>query len=91
LKRNVRDTSIEAYLDLRDSGRAETQKDKILMLFRFSREPMTNREMAFALGMEPSTVSARRNELIEEGKMKMAGKRKCKITGITAYTWTVTG
>ena len=83
----VQPTSLEAYLRIQDEGIPDTQQDMILMLFRFSREPMTNREMANALGLEPSTVSARRNELIEKGLMRRAGKRECKVSGYTALTW----
>ena len=83
----VQPTSIDAYLRIQEEGIPDTQQDMILMLFRFSKEPMTNREMAAALGMEPSTVSARRNELVNKGLMKRAGKRKCTESRFTAYTW----
>ena len=87
----VQPTSIEAYLRIQDEGISDTQKEMIMMLFRFSNEPMTNREMAAALGMEPGTVSARRNELIESGEMRQAGKRKCRESGFTVLTWEAVG
>ena len=85
----VQPTSLEAYLRIQDEGIPDTQQDMILMLFRFSKEPMTNREIANALGLEPSTVSARRNELIDHGLMRQAGKRRCRVSGFTALTWRV--
>jgi len=86
----VQSTSLEAYLRIQEEGIPDTQREMIMMLFRFSNEPMTNREIAKALGMEPSTVSARRNELITDGKLHKAGKRKCRESDYTAYTWEAT-
>jgi DNA-binding Lrp family transcriptional regulator len=55
----------------------------------FARFPdSTNRECAKALGMEPSTVSARRNELMKVGVIKETGKKRlCSITGVKVKTW----
>ena len=58
-----------------------------MIVLRYAPHPYTNREIAQCLGIEPSTVSARRNELIEKGYIKMGPARKCSITGVTAYTW----
>ena len=80
-------TSRNAYELHKESGKAGSQREKIMIILRYNREAMTNREIAFILGMEPSTVSARRNELIKEGLVKRGKARKCRISDITAYTW----
>ena len=86
----VEPTSRSAYELHKESGKAGIQQDKIMIVLRYSDQPMTNREVAFCLGIEPSTVSARRNELIQKGWVKKSGARKCRISGFTAYTWEVT-
>ena len=83
----VQPTSANAYQLHKDSGKAGTQRNKIMIVLRYAEYPYTNREIAQCLGMEPSTVSARRNELIKKGLVKMGRARKCSITGVTAYTW----
>jgi len=83
----VQSTSLDAYLRIQQTGIADTQRDRIMMLLRYAPEPMTNREIASALGLEPSTVSARRNELMRMGLIRLAGRRRCSISGYTAYTW----
>lgn len=86
----IRDTSLEAYIDHLESGKAELQKNKILLFLMRAHKPATNREIAHQVEIEPSTVSARRNELLDENLIKEAGKRKDKHTGIRAYTWRIT-
>jgi len=86
----VRETSIDAYQLHRGTGKLSMQQQAILICLRHSRQPPTNREIAETISMEPSTVSARRNELIDMGLVKEAGKRKDRYTGIKAYTWTTT-
>lgn len=83
----VQPTSRNAYQLHQESGKAGTQRNKIMIVLRFAKHPYTNREIAQCLGLEPSTVSARRNELLEAGLIKMGKARKDSITGITAYTW----
>ena len=84
---SVQQTSKDAYTLLKDSGRADSQRDRIMIVLRFAAFPMTNREIAKCLGMEPSTVSARRNELMDARKIRSVGKRKCKVSKITALVW----
>ena len=42
-------------------------------------------DLAHALGLERSTVSARLNELRTFGELECTGKKPSKTTGITAY------
>jgi len=84
---SVQPTSLEAFLKIQEDGTAETQRDQVLEVLRQASEPLTNREIATALGLEPSTVSARRNELIKMGLVRQVGRRKCRVSGFTALTW----
>jgi len=83
----VQSTSLGAYFRLQQTGIPDTQRDMILLLLRYAEEPMTNREIAAALGLEPSTASARRNELMKRGLIRLAGRRRCSISGYTALTY----
>jgi len=85
----VSSTSVNALYLHEESGKAGSQRDRIMIVLRFAKRPYTNREIAQCLGMEPSTVSARRNELLDQGVITRRKARKCSITGVTAYTWEV--
>ena len=83
----TQETSRDAYQLLQDSGRADSQRDRIMIVLRFAEKPLTNREIAKCLGMEPSTVSARRNELMTAHKVRSVGKRRCSVSKIMALVW----
>lgn len=87
----VRDTSKETYQDILASGLV-TGQHKLILDFLIENHPIefTNREIAISLNMEPSTVSARRNELMEAGVMEESGKKKCSVSNRKAYTWKLT-
>jgi len=90
VSRIVQPTSLDAYIRINEDNTAETQRNRVLGVLRRSRVPLTNREIATILKMEPSTVSARRNELRNLGLIRQAGRRKCRISGFTVFTWTTT-
>lgn len=87
--RNVQETSVEAYHQHWDSGVLGEQQHRVFIVLKYAEQPMTNREIAKCLGIEPSTVSARRNELIEAGIVEAAGKRRCRVTGKRALQWRI--
>lgn len=78
----VRDTSIESYHGI-NIGR---QQFAIIRGFLLYGGRPTRRELANNLHMETSTVAGRVNELIKLGLVNECPKRKCQITGRTAYT-----
>lgn len=78
----VRQTSILSYHTIN----LKKQRNRVLRWFTECPET-TNRECASALGMEAGTVSARRNELVDEKTLEECGKRKCSITGKLALIW----
>jgi len=83
----IQPTSRNAYELHRESGKASTQRERLLIILKYNGMPMTDSEAGFILRLPSSTVSARRNELIKKGKVKKAKARKCEVTGFTAYTW----
>ena len=62
---------------------------QILRAIRELKEPSTCREIANHLKMEASTISARINELKEQGVLLEAGKRKDKITNVTSIVLSI--
>ena len=75
----VAPTSIDAYhsRDRRNVGKLQCDR---IAEYVASVGNATIAEIAKALGMEKSSVSGRRNELIAAGRLVLAGERKCSIT-----------
>ena len=75
----VTDTSIDAYhsSDRRNVGKLQCDR---IAEYVASVGNATIAEIAKALGMEKSSVSGRRNELIAAGRLVLAGERKCTVT-----------
>jgi DNA-binding MarR family transcriptional regulator len=86
LRTNMRETSLDAHDYVQSSGKAATQEMLIINFMDDNRHlDFTRRELAKALDMETSTMSARVNSLVKAGKViEMSRKRKCSISGITA-------
>lgn len=59
----------------------------LLTLYR-QRGPLTDKEAAQALGVERSTINARRNELVKRGLVTAVGVRRSEDTRINNTTWT---
>ena len=61
------------------------------MLNFYAQRPCTDAEIAEALGVAPSTISARRNELIALGKVEDAhATKKNRHTGVSNSLWGLT-
>ncbi len=83
----IRVTSIAAYRDLVDSGKADNQSARIIKLVanrknRSMQEIMRDYRANYG-NIELSTVSARVNELKKSGVFAEDNCRKCSITKIT--------
>ena len=76
---DVQDTSIDAYHSSTRRNVGKLQCDRIAE-YVASVGNATIAEIAKALGMEKSSVSGRRNELIAAGRLVLAGERKCSVT-----------
>lgn len=78
-------TAADSYDAHRASGKAGAQRDRILAFIREHGGDWTIGELAQALGMEKSTVSARLNELLYDVKALVERpKRKDRVSGILA-------
>ncbi|ASJ21751.1 winged helix DNA-binding protein [Brachyspira hampsonii] len=87
-KKKVRETSIDCYNTTVKDMKANLYKE-VLRAIRELKEPSTCREIANYLKMEASTISARINELKEQGVLLEAGKRKDKITNVTSIVLSI--
>ena len=86
MKKNVRDTSLTAFYEIKDLGKKEQEVYRMYKRFPKS----TDREIAVKLGYaDPNKVRPRRNSLVEQGLMVECGKRECTISGKTVLTWCV--
>lgn len=65
---------------------AGKQKDRVLYVIAHSDKPLTDREISNRTGIERSTVCARRNELLKEGKIVKAGEVTGEA-GVKNETW----
>lgn len=57
------------------------------MLRIYAQGPRTDAEMASELGVERSTVNARRSELMAAGKVEAKGTRKNATSGVLNTLW----
>lgn len=79
----ARETSIDAFHGHRASGRAADQRGRIVAFILAQGGDWSIGELAWALGMEKSTVSARINEALNEYRELVEfPKRKDNRSGI---------
>ena len=80
----VRDTSIEAYHDMKGSGELSVRQQEVLAALERGRD-YSRAEIAMASGLRLSSVCGRVNELIKLGRIAEAPIRACKVTGRTVH------
>lgn len=54
---------------------------ELIFIYFLANGPATRRECAMRLDLETSTVSARVNELIHQGRLERCGETMCKVMG----------
>lgn len=81
MKTAVQSTSIACYHA--HVPNFEQPQESRLLAFIVQNGESTIGEMAHALGMEKSTVSARQNALREAGYLIFGLPRKCRVSGVT--------
>ena len=91
LAHDVRQTSLLAFQDqLPHLGRRQLEVLKAIRDCNMHGIYPTDREIARLLGYaDPNKVRPRRHELMQNGLIEEAGKRKCKVTGKLALTWKI--
>jgi DNA-binding MarR family transcriptional regulator len=81
MRTRVAETSIRAFHG--HAGISVGQRERILALIETGRGNWSIGEIAAALSMEKSTVSARVRELLDDGALVERAKRKDRESGIT--------
>lgn len=82
----MRDTSLDAYLDLSCAGEiAERQRDLLRFLVNNSERDHSRRELARATGIELCSVTGRVRELLDRELIQECALRKCRISGRGVY------
>lgn len=84
--KGVRDTSLEAYKELIETGAAEKQREKVFLAIYNSQVPLTRQELSFVTGKPVNVICGRVNELIKEGAVIEGKKRACTRSGRKVYT-----
>lgn len=89
----VRETSIEAYNEIKSSGVLSARRWEIYdCLFRHG--PLTANEIFRRImgrsGINQANVPARLNELVKMGAVKETGKRDCSVTNVVVLEFDVT-
>lgn len=82
MKTNVAETSIAVYRGHVVPDLQDKQAQRVLNYIAMHLDA-TIGEIADALDMEKSTVSARQNKLRQDGHIEFSTSRKCRISGIT--------
>jgi hypothetical protein len=87
MKRNIQQTSIESYHNIKHLG--DKQSDVLITIAAYPN--LTDSEIAVRLGKkDPNVVRPRRYELVHDyGLVVSSGKRVCTVTGKTALTWRI--
>lgn len=80
MRTQVTETSIDAYHSRSRRTIGQLQCDRIVEYVERAGSA-TIAEIAKALSMEKSSVSARRNELIAAGRLVQGVRRQCAVTG----------
>lgn len=75
-------TACDAYAAHRASGKASAQQARILAFIEAHGGDWSIGELAHALALEKSTVSARLRELLDEEKLEAKPNRKDRWSGI---------
>jgi len=89
MKRDVQDTSLDAYYDIIMPVMGERQK----IVYDTLKEMMsaTDMEIAKKLGhSDPNKVRPRRHELMKYGYVEKNIKRVCNVTGVMVWAWKIT-
>jgi hypothetical protein len=81
MKTNMLETSLSAYSEMKEHGKATKQTEFILSKLEHGRD-YTLREIQALTGLEINVVSGRVNDIKKDGLLQHSAlKRKCTVTG----------
>ncbi len=89
MKKAVRETSKQAYLELSLDGTKETLQHRVLKLLQV--RPSTIRELAGMLNKDTSSISGRVNELFKQKLIEINCKRTCNVSQKRVIEWKMKG
>jgi len=93
MMRQMRETSLEAYIEMKEEKKGTRREIIYETIKRLNSQGIypTDRELQeiYLHWKEPNMVRPRRKELEDMGMIAPAGKRKCLVSGRSAYTWVV--
>ncbi len=82
----IRDTSLDAYFEHRNSGKMSTQCGRIYNAIKNgSQKDYSLQEIVKLTGEMISSVSARCKKMKDDGVLEESESRKCSITGKTVH------
>ena len=87
----VRDTSIEAYNHIKQSGQMNKMEQKVYDFLSIHPRGLTNMEISLRLKMPINAVTGRMNGLVKKGFVKINGKRQNPVSGRLNHVWQVQG
>lgn len=87
----ARQTSIEAYNEIKDNGLLSKRRFEVYDVL-FNQGPLTCRQVwgCFPHGTSTGSISPRLNELLDEGVVREIGTTVDPATNMTAILWDVT-
>lgn len=86
MRYNIQQTSLEAYLGLKENGKLNKYQQKVFD-FVDRRLGVTDKEISVGVNLPINCVTARRHELVNMGLVVSSGKRPCAITKINVMEW----
>lgn len=84
MKTKITDTSLQAYEELKKSGKLQPRENKVLLAI-IQLNGATDKQIAAHLGWEINQVTGRRNSLEKKGMV--FSKRKVKQLNRMVYFW----
>ena len=85
-KGEIRDTSLLAYQNLKESGKLGNQEAVVYNCILINPN-ITDKEISIKTKININAVTGRRNGLVKKKLVTDNGKRNCKITGSLVYQW----
>lgn len=80
----IRDTSLKAYYEIENLGPKEKMVYELIRRY----PNKTDMELCAIAGISnPNVLRPRRKGILDKGWIEETGKRTCRITGKTCYTW----
>ena len=78
--------SVKAFFEIKVEGITSNQEIRVYRIVSMSPMPMTRREIAKQMFVDPGSVAGRANAMVKSGHLIERPSRKCKVTGRTAGT-----